>query len=129
MPVLGAERKVDSVGRTQEHVGVWMCWVRVRVRREVRRVWKVDGRRMGRVRARDSIVWFAGWEGATGGGEGVRWRVVGGVQLWRWAGDDGDGVAAENLCQDASGLRKARCDGTPQPLNSCTLDCSGFVQR
>jgi len=59
MPVLGAERKVDSVGRTQEHVGVWMCWVRVRS--EVRMVWKVDGRRMGRVRARDSI--FVGWCG------------------------------------------------------------------
>jgi len=54
IPVLGAERKVERLGRTQEHVGVWMCWVRVRS--EVRRVWKVDGRRMGRVRARDSIV-------------------------------------------------------------------------
>jgi len=77
MPVLGAERKGERLGRTQEHVGVWMCWVRVRS--EVRRVWKVDGRRMGRVRARDSIVWFAGWGGATGGAGGVRWRVVGGV--------------------------------------------------
>lgn len=56
MPVLGEERKVDSVGRTHEHVGVWMCWVRVR--RVLRRVWKADGRRMGRVRARDSIAWF-----------------------------------------------------------------------
>jgi len=73
MPVLGAERKVDSVGRTQEHVGVWMCWVRVRMelRRLVWRVWKVDGRRMGRVRARDSIFVVCGWGGATGGEERV----------------------------------------------------------
>ena len=73
MPVLGAERKVDSVGRTQEHVGVWMCWVRVRMelRRLVWRVWKVDGRRMGRVRARDSIFVVSGWGGATGGEERV----------------------------------------------------------
>jgi hypothetical protein len=50
-------RKVESVGRTQEHVGVWMCWVRVR--RVVRRVWREDGRRSGRVRVRDSIL--VGW--------------------------------------------------------------------
>jgi len=107
MPVLGAERKADSVGRTQEHVGVWMCWVRVRS--EVRRVWMVDGRRMGMVRARDSIVWFARWVWATGGGSGVRWWEVGGVRLSRWVGDDGDavfGVAAENVCQDASGVEE-----------------------
>ena len=67
MPVLGAERKGERLGRTQEHVGVWMCWVRVR--RVLRRVWKVDGRRMGRVRARDSIAlalgvnWGHGWRG------------------------------------------------------------------
>jgi len=106
MPVLGVyvERKAERLGRTQEHVGVWMCWVRVR--RVLRRVWKVDGRRMGRVRARDSIVWFWGWVRARRGGEGMRWRVVVDVQLWRWAGDDGDGVAAENVCQDASWLEE-----------------------
>jgi len=105
MPVLGVERKVERLGRTHEHVGVWMCWVRVRS--EVRRVWKVDGRRMGRVRARDSIVWFLGWGGATDGGRDV---CDGGL----WAacsygdrpGDDGDGVAAENTCQDASWLEE-----------------------
>lgn len=41
------------MGRTQEHVGVWMCWVRVR--RVVRRVWVEHGRRNAVVRARDSM--------------------------------------------------------------------------
>jgi hypothetical protein len=122
MPVvLGCERRAESVGRTQEHVGVWMCWVRVRS--VVRRVWKVVGRRMGRVRARDSIlgVWGRGRrrEVCDGGG-------LAACKLFGWVGDDGDGVAAENMCQDASGLQEValRWEVSSELHNSSFHACS-----
>ena len=65
------------MGRTQEHVGVWMCWVRVR--RVVRRVWREDGRRKGRVRARDSIL--VGWRRERLGAFAIEVVVVLGVWI------------------------------------------------